>query len=110
MASNRSNAPSRSTQTPKQALVAVARHGARIQIATLGAGGKAIAGWANAADKLAQAFGDALLRRVNGETDSRELIVHVATATNVHLHELAALPSMATDHFNTRLARVPTKH
>jgi hypothetical protein len=108
MASNRSNAQSRSTQTSKQALAAVARHGARIQIAALGAGGKAIAGWATAADKFTQAVGDALHRCVNGEIHSGELIVHLATATNVHLHELTALPSVATDHFNTRLARVAT--
>jgi hypothetical protein len=111
MASNRSNVKSRSAaqptagETPRDALAAVARHGVRIQIAALGAAGKAIAGWAHAANRLAQAVGDELLRRVDGETDSRELIVGVATATNVHLHELTALPSAAANHFETRLAR-----
>ena len=111
MASNRSNLKSRSTaqtasgETPRDALTAVARHGARIQIAALTAAGKAVAGWACAADRFAQAVGDELLRRVDGETDSGELIVRVASATNVHLRELTALPSAAADHFDTRLSR-----
>jgi hypothetical protein len=115
MATNRSNtktrsaaASSASAETPRDALVAVARHTAHIQIAAIGAAGKAIAGWAYAADRLAQAVGDELLRRIDGETDSRELIVRVASATNVHLHELTSLPSTATDHFDTRLERAST--
>jgi hypothetical protein len=115
MASNRSTATTRparrppSAETPRDALAALARHGARIQIAAIAATGKAIAGWAHAADRLAQAVGDELLRRVDGETDSGELIVRVASATNVHLRELTTLPSAAADHFNTRLSRVSTE-
>ena len=111
MASNRSNLTSRSAsspasvEAPSDAVVAVARHGARIQIAAFAATGKAIAGWMHAADRLAQAVGDELLRRVDGETDSRELIVRVAAATNVHLSELTALPIAAANHFDARLAR-----
>jgi hypothetical protein len=111
MASNRSTVKSRPAtnpaagETPRDALAAVARHGVRIQIAALGATAKAIAGWAHAANRLAQAVGDELLRRIDGETDSRELIVGVASATNVHLRELTALPSTAANHFETRLAR-----
>jgi hypothetical protein len=112
MASTRSKAKSRSTaqsasaQAPCDALLAVARQTARIQVAALTAAGRALAGWAYATDRLAQAVGDELLRRVDGEVDSGELIVRVASATNVHLRELTALPSAAADHFNTRLARV----
>jgi hypothetical protein len=111
MASNRSTAKSRSaakaasTETPKDALAAVARHTARIQIAAFTAAGKLFAGWAFAADRFTQTVGDELLRRVDGDTDSGELIVRVASATNVHLRELTALPSAAADHFNTRLSR-----
>jgi hypothetical protein len=107
MASKRSE-PNTSAGTPKEALAAVARHTARIQIAALTAAGNAIAGWAHAADRFAQAVGDDLLRRVDGELDTGELIARVASATNVHLRELTALPSAATDHFNTRLSRVST--
>jgi hypothetical protein len=113
MASNRSNLKSRSAaqpasgETPRDALLAVARHGARIQIAALTATGKAIAGWAHATDRFAQAIADELLRRVDGETDSRELIVRVSEATETHLRELTALPSAAANHFDTRLSRVP---
>jgi hypothetical protein len=112
MASNRSTSNPRpaaqpvSTETPRAALVAVARHTARIQIAALGAVGNALAGWARAADQFAHTVGDELLRRVDGETDSLELIVRVASATDVHLRELTTLPSAATDHFNARLSRV----
>jgi hypothetical protein len=103
MASNRSVA-----ETPKDALAAVVRDTARIQIAALTAAGKVVAGWAHAADRFAQAVGDELLRRVDGEVDSGELIVRVASATNAHLRDLTALPSAAVDHFNTRLSRVPS--
>jgi hypothetical protein len=114
MATTRSNLASRSTaeltsgQTPSRALASVARQGVRVQIAAFTAAGKAITGWAHAADRFAQAVGDELLRRADGETDSRELIVGVASATTVHLRELAALPSAAASHFDTRLSRTST--
>jgi hypothetical protein len=92
-------------ETPKDALMAVARHTARIQIAALSAAGNALAGWARAADRLAQAVGNELLRRVDGEGDSRESIVLVASATNAHLRELTELPRAAASHFDARLGR-----
>jgi hypothetical protein len=95
-----------SKETPRDALTGLARHTARIQIAGLTAAGNAIAGWAHAADRFAQTVGDELLRRVDGEVDTGELIARVASATNVHLRELTTLPSAAADHFNTRLSRV----
>ena len=109
MASNRSAVRTRSAvqpasaETDNDALVALARH-KRIQVAALTAAGKPLAAWANAADRLAQAVRDELLRRVDGETDWGELIVRVASATNLHLRELTTLPSAAADHFDTRLA------
>ena len=108
MASTRSNSRKRSaaTETPKDALANVARHGAHIQIAALTATVSVIAGWARAADRLVQAVGDELVRRVDGETGSRELVVQVASATDAHLRELAALPSAAANHFDARLSRV----
>jgi hypothetical protein len=111
MASNRFNAKTRGAagpapvETPRDALAAVARQTARIQLAALAAAGKFVGGWAHAADRFAEAVGDELLRRVDGKTDSRELIVRVATATDIHLQELTALPSAAAIHFDTRLAR-----
>ena len=113
MASNRltSDASSATGQvepeTPKDALVAVVRHTARIQIAALSAVGNAIAGWSRAAERLAQAVGNELLRRVDGEGDSRESIVRVASATNAHLRELTELPRAAASHFDARLERAP---
>ena len=99
MASKRSTA----TTTPRHELVALARQTARIQIAAVSAAGNAIGGWARAVDRFAQTVGDELFRRIDGETDSRELVVRVASAANVHLRELTAVPGTATDHFNRRL-------
>jgi hypothetical protein len=113
MASTRSNATTRRAassdpaDTPKRAVLAIVRHGALIQIAACTAAAKALAEWAQTADRLAQAVGDELLRRVDGETDSAELIARITTASSVHLRELSALPRAAADHFDTRLARVP---
>ena len=112
MASTRSIPKSRpatrpaSTEVPKDALAAVVRHTARVQIAAVTAVGTALVGWAHAADRLAQAVGDEVLRRVDGEADTGQLIVNVASATSAHLRELTAIPSAAADHFNKRLARV----
>jgi hypothetical protein len=112
MASNRSTAGPRSAtqsappETPRDALATLARHAARLQIAAIAATGNAFAGWAYATDRLTQSVGDELLRRVDNETDSAELVVRVASATHDHLRALTTLPSTAANHFNTRLARV----
>jgi hypothetical protein len=94
--------------SPRDALVALARRAARMQIAIGGAAAKSFAGWAQAADRYAQVVGAELLRRVDGETDSAQLVTGVARATSSHLHELSALPRTATDHFEARIPRVPT--
>ncbi len=113
MASNRSTTDAFSAtdqvapETPKDALVAVARHAARIQIAAFSAAGNALVGWTRAADRFAQVMGEELLRRVDGEGDSHESIVLVATATNAHLRELTELPRAAANHFDARLSRAP---
>jgi len=110
MASTRTNTKQRSAtaETPRDALTAVVRHGARIQIAALTAAGSVVAGWTRAADRLVQAIGDELLRRVDGETDSGELVVQVASAANAHLGDLEALPTAAASHFDSRLSRRST--
>lgn len=112
MASNRSNANldavhAVSPDSPKQELTALARDGARIQIAVVTAAGRALAVWAQVVDRYAETVGDVLRRRVDGEIDSTELIARVTAATSVHVGELSALPRTAADHFDARLARVP---
>ena len=83
MASTRSSTRQRratgeaSTETPKAALNALARRGAHIQIAAFTAAATTLAGWAQAADRLAQTVGDELLRRFDGETDSPELVARL---------------------------------
>jgi hypothetical protein len=112
MASTRSTTASRgaaraaSTDTPKAALTALARRTMRIQVAAATAAAKTLTGWAQAADRFAQTVGDELLRRVDGESDSPELIVRLTAATNSHLRELARLPR-TTDYFDASLARAP---
>jgi hypothetical protein len=105
--SKRTAPPAAASDTPKHAVLALVKHGARIQIAACSVATKTLAGWAQTADRLAQAVGDELLRRVNGETDSSELVARITTAGSTHLRELTALPRAAADHFETRLARVP---
>ena len=113
MALTRSNATtlgagrSAPADTPRQAFLALVRHSARIQIAACAAATKTLTEWAQMADRYAQAVADELLHRVNGETDSAELLARLTTASSVHLRELTALPRAAADHFDTRLARVP---
>lgn len=116
MASTRSNgttpraARPATTKTPKQAFSELVRRGARIQIAACTTAAKTVTQWAQSADRLTQAVGDELLRRMNGETDSAELAAGVTAASSTHLRELSALPRAAADHFDTRLARVPIDH
>lgn len=107
MGSTRTSTKPRSAtaETPRDALTGVARQGLRIQIAALTAAASIVAGWTRAADGLVQEIGDELLRRVDGETGSGELVVQVASSTNAHLRELAALPTAAASHFDNRLSR-----
>jgi hypothetical protein len=108
MASTRSKATIPApAQTPKQAFLTLLRHGARIQIAAGTAAANTLMEWAQTTDRFAQAVADALLLRIDGETDSAGLIARVTTASSAHLHDLTALPRAAADHFDTRLARVP---
>jgi hypothetical protein len=107
MASTRFTAQLAPTERQTDSLAAVARRSVDVQIAAVTAASTALAGWANATDRLAQRVGDELLRRVDGETDSRQLIARVAAAASQHLRDLAALPSETSDHFDTRLGLVP---
>jgi hypothetical protein len=91
-------------ETPRDALVSLARHSARVQIAAASSAVRLLVGWAQCADRYAQAVGDELLRRVESQTDSPELIVRLASATSTHLREVTTLPNAAVAHFNSRLA------
>lgn len=114
MASTRSNDTTRRetrsarAEPPRAAFLTLLGRGARIQIAATTTVAKTLTEWAQSADRLAQAVGDELLRRVNGETDSAELAARVTAAGDTHVRELTALPRTAADHFGMRLARVPT--
>ena len=94
-------------ETPRSALIGHARHGARVQIAACAAAAETHARWAEAADHYAQTVGDEVLRRVDGEIDSPELIRRLTAARSSHVRDLSTLSRTATDHFDARLVRVP---
>ena len=80
-------------------------HAARIQLASVTAFSRFFAGWAQSADRYAQALSDELLDRVQGQTASSELIGRLAVVSSLHLRELTALPTAAVGHFNNQLTK-----
>jgi hypothetical protein len=82
-------------------------HATRIQLATLTSLSKFFVGWAQAADRYAQAVSDELLSRAHGETASHELLGRLATVSSRHLREVTALPADAVSHFNSELTKQP---
>ncbi len=80
-------------------------HATRVQLATLTAVSKFFVGWAQSADRYAQAVSDELLCRVHGETASHELLGRLATVGSLHLREVTALPTDVVSHFNTELTK-----
>lgn len=105
MASTRSNAPA---EPPTTAFLTLVRRGARFPIAAATTATRTFNHWAQSADRFAQTLGDELLRRVDGDTDSAQVAARVTTAASTHVRELTALARAAADHFDMRLARVPT--
>jgi len=80
-------------------------HAARIELASITAASKLFAGWAQSADRYAQAISAELLGRVQGETARGELVRRLAVVSSTHLREVTALPSVAVSHFNSELTK-----
>ena len=80
-------------------------HATRIQLAAITAASRFVAGWAQSADRYAQAVSGELLGRVHGEVASSALVGRLAEATGAHLREVTALPSVAVDHFNDQISK-----
>jgi len=80
-------------------------HATRVQLATVTSISKFVVGWAQSADRYAQAVSSELLSRVDGQTESHELVGRLATVSNAHLREVTALPTEVVSHFNSELAR-----
>jgi hypothetical protein len=80
-------------------------HATRVQLATVTSISTFVVGWAQAADRYAQAVSDELLSRAQGETESHELVGRLATVSSAHLRDVTALPTEAVSHFNSELAR-----
>jgi hypothetical protein len=106
----RRSAQTAAPQAPNQALGTLVRNAAHLQIAACTATANALARWAQSTDRFAQALADELLRRVDGETDSAEMVARLTTASGTHLRELSALPCAAANQFDMRLARVSIDH
>jgi hypothetical protein len=87
------------TERPRDLMLQVAR----IQLASITAASRFLAGWAQSADRYVQAISDELRARVQGEKASTELAAGLATVSTEHLHELTALPNIAVRHFNREL-------
>jgi hypothetical protein len=83
-------------------------HVARIQLASITAASRFITGWAQSADRYAQAISDEVLERMHGETPPGQLIGRLATISSAHLCEITALPTVAVNHFNNELTK-PTE-
>jgi hypothetical protein len=80
-------------------------HATRVQLATLTSLSKFVVGWAQSADRYAQAVSEELLGRAEGETPARELLGRLATVSSTHLREVSALPTDVVSHFNSQLAK-----
>jgi hypothetical protein len=80
-------------------------HAIRVELATVTSISKFVVGWAQAADRYAQAVSNELLSRAQGETESHELVGHLASASSAHLREVTALPTEVVSHFNSELTR-----
>jgi hypothetical protein len=103
MASEATTARDGSSTSSADAIRELAMHAARLQLASLTAASRFIAGWAQSADRYTQTLSDELLDRAKGATPPGELVPRLARATSAHLRELSALPSLAVDHFNQRI-------
>jgi hypothetical protein len=80
-------------------------HAAQIQLASITAVSRFVAGWAEAAHRCARTLSDELLNGLQGETARGELIGRLAPVSRLHLRELTALPNAAVSHFNSELAK-----
>jgi hypothetical protein len=78
-------------------------HATRLQLAALTSISTLVAGWAQSADRYAQAVSDEFMSRVHGDTPPRELVTRLAVVSNTHLHEVSALPAEAVSHFTSEL-------
>jgi hypothetical protein len=80
-------------------------HATRVQLATLTSLSKFVVGWAQSADRYAQAISDELLGGAADETVPRELVGRLAVISRRHLREITGLPTEAVSHFNSELAK-----
>jgi hypothetical protein len=88
-----------------EALRELVLYATRVQLATVTSISKFVVGWAESADRYAQAVSNELLNRAHGETESHELVGRLATVSSAHLREVAALPTEVVSHFNSELVR-----
>jgi hypothetical protein len=73
---------------------------ARLQLAGLSSITKFWSGWADAADKYAQALGDELTKIDEGSTKSKEIVGRLADLSREYLRNISKLPGAAVEQFN----------
>jgi hypothetical protein len=80
-------------------------HATHVQLATLTSVSKFFVGWAQSADRYAQAISDELLSRAHGKIAPHELLGRLATVSSRHLREVTVLPTDVVSHFNSELTK-----
>jgi hypothetical protein len=76
-----------------------------VPIVSLTAFGKLFAGWAESADRYAQAVSDEFVSRAHHGTNVDELLERLAAISKQHFKELSALPKDVVEHFRRELTR-----
>jgi hypothetical protein len=77
------------------------------QIAAMTAASRFWSGWAQTADRYAQALGKEVCDLIEGRSPSDEAVARFADASSAYLRELTELPSEAVKHFNDQIAKEP---
>ncbi len=101
----RAAAPATSNQT--DAAVDLMLRAGHAQVAAMTAASTFWSGWAQTADRYAQALGTEICDLLEGRTASDEAGVRFADATSAYLRELNDLPRKAADHFSEQIAKEP---
>jgi hypothetical protein len=78
----------------------------RTQLAAVTAAAKFWAGWAESANRYAQAISDEVAALEDTSDSQRDLVARATSLTREYLREMAVLPDTAVRHFNAELERI----
>lgn len=77
------------------------------QVAAMTAASRFWAGWAQTADRYAQALGTEICDLLEGRTPAGEAATRFADASSAYLREMTELPAVAVKHFNEQIDKEP---